>query len=138
MEVAEELNRLTAEQKKVFDQASNNLRCPTCTGLSILQSDAPFSLQIRKAVIEQVSMGKNYDEIIKFFTERYGLWILREPPTEGFHFLAWFIPLSILLLGPFFIWFFIWRKRAHISTFGIRATQDIADEFHKKLAELKR
>lgn len=131
--IAQELNVLAPDQKILFEEISNDLRCPTCTGLSILQSDAPFSLQIRQAVLDQVKTGKKKSEIKDFFTERYGLWILREPPTKGFHFLAWLIPSLLLILGPLLIWFFVWRKRQQVSTFGVRPTSEILKEFEEKL-----
>lgn len=131
--IAKEFDALTPEQKILFEEISNDLRCPTCTGLSILQSDAPFSLQIRQAVLDQVKTGNKKAEIIDFFTERYGLWILREPPKKGFHFLAWLIPSLFLILGPLLIWFFVWRKRQQVSTFGIRPTKEIIKEFEDKL-----
>ena len=131
--IAKEFSALPPEQKILFEEISNDLRCPTCTGLSILQSDAAFSLQIRQAVLDQVKTGKERSEIIDFFTERYGLWILREPPKKGFHFLAWLIPSLFLILGPLLIWFFIWRKRQQVSTFGVRPTSEILKEFEEKI-----
>ena len=79
------------EQVDLYKDISGDLRCPTCTGLSILQSDAQFSIQMKEAVREQVELGKSKDEVMEFFTERYGLWILREPPSTGMHLFAWMI-----------------------------------------------
>ncbi|MCY4381512.1 MAG: cytochrome c-type biogenesis protein CcmH [Proteobacteria bacterium] len=96
-------DHVTAEQKELFFSVAANLRCPTCTGLSVLQSDAPFSIQIKNLVQEQVSQGANQREIITFFTERYGLWILREPPKKGEHLLIWLLPVLFLLFGVFWL-----------------------------------
>ena len=135
--IANLLEPLSPEKKALYDQISEDLRCPTCTGLSVLQSDAVFSLQIRKAVLDQVIQGKSKKEIMQFFTERYGLWILREPPTKGFHFFAWLVPIFILIMGPFLLWFFVWRKRQTVSTFGIRSSHEILEEFETKLTALR-
>jgi cytochrome c-type biogenesis protein CcmH/NrfF len=134
-QLAEEFNSLTKEQQILFNEVSDNLRCPTCTGLSILQSDAPFSLQIRKAVIDQIKVNKDKKNILQFFTERYGLWILREPPTQGFHYLAWLIPSMMLIFGPLLIWFFVWRNPKSISTLGVRSSKEIAQEFFNQIKE---
>ena len=128
---------LEKEQTELFKDVSDQLRCPTCTGLSILQSDAEFSVQMKEAVKEQVVQGKNADQIIEFFTERYGLWILREPPKRGIHLFAWLIPASLLVLGPFFIWLLVWRKRQTVRTYGVRSSSSIMSEMARKLDEMR-
>lgn len=87
-------------QKELYYELADQLRCPTCSGLSILQSDAPFSLQIRQTLAEQIQASLSHSEITEFFTQRYGLWILRNPPRHGFHLLAWILPLLLALMGP--------------------------------------
>lgn len=120
-----------------FRDVANELRCPTCTGLSVLDSDAAFSTQIRDIVKEQVAAGKSKPEILKYFTERYGPWILRMPPTAGFNALAWALPLGLLLLGPPLVWFFVWRKRKVVSTMGVRGAEDIVAEMNTQLMALR-
>ena len=135
--IAKEFEALGPEKKELFTKIADDLRCPTCTGLSINQSDAPFSLQIRQAVLDQVTEGKSKDEIISYFTERYGLWILREPPKKGFHFLAWLLPALVFLLGPLGVWFFVWRRRIVSDTHGIRPTSQILQELETELEALR-
>lgn len=120
-----------------FRDVAGELRCPTCTGLSVLESDAKFSLQIKDIVKEQVEAGKNKDEILAYFTERYGPWILRSPPAKGFNMLAWMLPIAALLLGPPAVWFFVWRKRRVVSKQGVRSAEDIISEMHGRLDQLR-
>jgi cytochrome c-type biogenesis protein CcmH len=124
-------------QGDAFRDAAKELRCPTCTGLSVLESDAAFSVQIKDIVREQVEAGKSKDEILKYFTARFGPWILRSPPVSGFNLFAWALPLGILLLGPPLIWFFIWRKRRVVNTVGVRPDADIVREMQERLAHLR-
>lgn len=128
---------LSQKELELYKSISGDLRCPTCTGLSILQSDAQFSIQMKEAVREQVLTGKSKSEIFDFFTERYGLWILREPPSEGFHLLAWLIPGLFLLTGPVLIWYFVWRRRRTVLTYGVRSSDIILAEMDKKLSDLR-
>lgn len=124
---------MTEEQITLYRKVGNELRCPTCTGVSILQSEATFSMQLRRAVREQVLAGKTAEEIMLYFTERYGNWIMREPPKEGFHLVAWGIPVLFALLGAFSLWVFIWRKRRTISTYGVRSSREILEEMEQEL-----
>ena len=124
-------------EEDIFRNVAKDLRCPTCTGLSILESDAKFSVQIKDEVKEQLAAGKDKDEILEFFTQRYGPWILREPPKEGFGFFAWAIPIGLLILGPILIWFFVWRHKVQVDTFGVRNNEAIIDEMNQKLSTMR-
>jgi cytochrome c-type biogenesis protein CcmH/NrfF len=116
---------------------AKELRCPTCTGLSVLESDAAFSVQIKDIVREQVEAGKSKEEILKYFTARFGPWILRSPPVSGFNLWAWGVPVGLLVLGPPLIWFFIWRKRRVVSTLGVRPDEAIIWEMQEHLTKLR-
>lgn len=127
----------------LYRDVSGQLRCPTCTGLSVLDSEAAFSVQIRNEVKEQLGRGKSEKEVLKFFVDRYGPWILRAPPMEGVNALAWFVPVAFLILGPILIWFFIGRKRATAASSErmrrletVRSTDEIVEEMKIQLAQL--
>ena len=126
-----------SKEDDIFRNVAKDLRCPTCTGLSILESDAKFSVQIKDEVKEQLAAGKNKKEILEFFTQRYGPWILREPPKEGFGLFAWAIPIGLLILGPILIWFFVWRHKVQLDTFGVRSNDVIIEEMNQKLSSLR-
>jgi len=129
-----------ASSQDDFRDVSSDLRCPTCTGLSVLDSDAPFSVQIKNEVKEQLASGKDKDAILKFFTERYGPWILRAPPKEGVHLLAWLLPFGALLIGPLLIWLFFWARRSKQSETEVvaRPVDEIVVEMHSRLDEMRR
>jgi cytochrome c-type biogenesis protein CcmH/NrfF len=120
-----------------FRDVAKELRCPTCTGLSVLESDASFSVQIKDQVHEQMKLGKPKDEIIKYFVERYGPWILREPPKEGFNLLAWGVPIGLLIGGPILIWLLVWRRRVQFNAHGVRSTEALIKEMHDRLQLMK-
>lgn len=108
-------------------ETADKLRCPTCVGVSVLESDAPFSVQLKDSVKRQVVEGKTSDQILEFFTDRYGAWVLREPPKKGFDLLAWLIPVSLMVLGPVLIWAMFWRRSIQYS--GGRTAEEIEREF---------
>ena len=122
-----------------FRDVAGDLRCPTCTGLSVLDSDASFSIQIKNEVKEQLAAGKSKDEILNFFTDRYGPWILRVPPKEGVHVFAWIIPIAVLILGPIIIWLTVWSRRRRFRTDELvtRTVDDVVTEMHEKLEQLR-
>lgn len=82
-----------------FQKLSNELRCPTCQGLSVKDSDAGFSVQMKNKVKELLKAGQSDEEIKDYFVERYGEWILRSPSKKGLNLLLWILPGLGIILG---------------------------------------
>jgi len=123
---------------RLFKDVAGDLRCPTCQGLSILDSDASFSVQIKDLVKKKLDEGATRDEVLSFFVDRYGPWILREPPKTGFNLFAWVFPVALMLIGPPLIWFFVWRRRRVVGAQGVRSTEAIMTEMEERLAQLRK
>ncbi|MDD9951800.1 MAG: cytochrome c-type biogenesis protein CcmH [Zetaproteobacteria bacterium] len=136
--LAVRVEQLSRAKQVLYQQLSDELRCPTCTGLSVLQSDAPFSLQIRATVLEQLEQGKSAAEIRDFFTSRYGLWILRSPPVEGIHLLAWFIPTVIAVVGALAVWIVFWRRRRSSMGERTRSREELVALMQQELEKRRR
>ena len=122
---------------KTYREIADTLRCPTCQGLSVLDSDAKFAVQIKDEVTRQLKEGKSRKEILTFFETRYGTWILREPPKEGFNLVVWGFPLVLLVLGPVLVWFFVWRKTKTVSSAGVRSVASILEDMEAELKAIK-
>lgn len=85
-------------------EVAKELRCPTCLGMSILESETPQSVAMRTEIAHQLTLGKNKNEIVAYFKDRYGPWILRAPDaSSSYGFFIWVIPILGLLGGPLFI-----------------------------------
>lgn len=121
-----------------FKEAAGMLRCPTCQGLSILNSDAQFSLQMKQIVEDKIAAGWDQEQIMTFFVDRYGTWIMRTPPKEGISLIAWLLPLALLIVGPLVVWFIFWRKTQKVTTFGMRTTEELIAQMETELAALRK
>ena len=94
------LATLNSEQQNRAVAIERNLRCPLCdNGESISESRADISIQMRASVREQVAQGRSDRAIYDFFAERYGNFVLLDPPREGRGLLLWGAPVLALLLG---------------------------------------
>lgn len=87
------------EYEARFKKLSNELRCPTCQGLSVKDSEAGFSTSIKAKIRELMKQGKSDEEIMAYFVERYGEWILRTPPVSGFNMVLWVLPGTAIVTG---------------------------------------
>lgn len=78
---------------------SHQLRCPTCQAQSVKESEAGLSVNMKNKVRQLLEEGKSEQEVLDFFVERYGEWILRSPQKKGFNLLLWVTPLVLVLLA---------------------------------------
>jgi cytochrome c-type biogenesis protein CcmH len=62
---------------------ARELRCPVCQGESAAESNSGVAVEMRRLIAEMLKEGKSEEEIKAFFVERYGEWILYEPPRRG-------------------------------------------------------
>jgi cytochrome c-type biogenesis protein CcmH len=123
--------------ESLFRDVAGEFRCPTCQGLGVLESDAPFSVQIKDSVRKLLAEGKSKEEIIAFFVERYGPWILRAPPKAGVNSLIWILPLGFLVVGPIGVWLLFWKKPRKVPTYGARTVESILEEMNRELAKMR-
>lgn len=86
---------LEARAQTVF----HTLRCLVCQNQSIAESDADLARDLRTLVRERIAAGDSDDEIRAFLVDRYGDWVLLEPPIKDSTAILWFGPLVIVLLG---------------------------------------
>lgn len=70
------------------------VRCPTCRGLSVAQSDAPSAESIREEVRRRVQEGETDAQVKGYLVSRYGEDILLQPEAEGVGLLVWALPLA--------------------------------------------
>lgn len=97
-------------------EIGEELRCPTCQGISVLESETPQSVAMKAEIEKQLLAGKSKQEILDFFKERYGEWILREPDARtGVGFWIWAFPVAGLLIGPVVLLFALRRSRARVA-----------------------
>lgn len=100
----------TAVQDLAY-QIGTKLRCPVCQGLSVADSTSAAAVQMQNRIRELVAAGYAEDQIQAYFVERYGEWLLLDPPTEG-NLLIWLGPgLGIGLGLAWAAWVALkWRK----------------------------
>jgi len=98
-------NTVTVNQNEIF----KNIRCLICQGQSVSDSNSEFAQTIKLVVRDQINSGKSEEEIYIFLAEKYGDWIIYNPPLNKVNFLLWAIPYIVFLVGGFIV-FFMLRK----------------------------
>ena len=78
---------------------AKELRCPVCTAESVADSNAEIAGEMRRLIQQQLDAGKTREQILSYFRQRYGDWIMLDPPKTGLHLLVWILPLVAALAG---------------------------------------
>ncbi len=86
------------DQQQVHDVAVR-LRCVVCQNLSVADSPSEMATQMRALVRERLEAGQTPDEVVQYFVDRYGEWILLSPRRQGFTLLVWVVPALAALAG---------------------------------------
>jgi cytochrome c-type biogenesis protein CcmH len=94
---------------------AENLRCLVCQNESLASSHAELAEDLRREVREQMSKGKNDQEIIDYLVARYGDFVLYNPPVKSYTVLLWFGPFAMLLLGAGVLLFQLRKRRQTVQ-----------------------
>ena len=92
------------------DKILKNLRCLVCQGQTILDSNSDFAQVIRSVVDDKIREGLTEKEIYKFLSEKYGDWILFNPPLKRNSYILWVLPYLLFLLGGLIIFIFFKKQ----------------------------
>ena len=100
-----------AEKKVDQNTIHKNLRCLVCQGQSIADSNSDFAQTIKLVVKDLIKDGKTEREIYAFMADKYGDWIVYNPPFNKTNFLLWSLPYLAFLLGGFIIFTFFRKNK---------------------------
>ena len=101
----ESLQLNNPEAKELYEE----LRCLVCQNQSLLDSDAPLAIDLKKLVSEKLEEGSSKEEIKEFLVDRYGEFILLKPTFTIKNIVLWAAPLLFVLFG-FFLTFLFLKK----------------------------
>ena len=76
-----------------------NIRCLVCQGQSLNDSNSDFAIDLKKVIKKKIMNNQTDREIYKYLTDRYGDWILFDPPLKMKTILLWILPFSFILMG---------------------------------------
>ena len=78
---------------------SQNVRCLICQNQSIDESSAPLAKDLRIIIRNKITEGSTDEEVYKFLTDRYGDFILLNPPFKTSTILLWILPFIFFLIA---------------------------------------
>ena len=92
-----------SETDRVFALGAR-IKCPVCQGEAISESPSDTAVAMMNVVAEKVDAGQTDEQILRYFTERYGDGIRLDPRFELRTMLLWLLPAAAFIGGGFLIW----------------------------------
>ena len=117
------------EEEQAFREFSAELRCLVCQNQSLADSDADLADDLRREVYTMWRAGKSKDEIVTFLVDRYGDFVLYNPPLKPSTYILWFSPVFVILIAGFFLLRTLLRKNR-------AAEQGLTEEEQQRINEL--
>jgi len=109
---ADEIANPDPRVEKRLKDLADELRCLVCQNQTIADSNAPLALDLRNQIRTMVNQGKSDDEIRAYLVDRYGNFVLYNPPVIPTTLLLWGGPFLLLLVGITVAIVVVRRKRA--------------------------
>lgn len=100
------------EQEARYRALIAEIRCPKCMNTNIAGSDALSAQTLRAAVHRMiVQEGKSDAQVLAFMQDRYGDFVLYDPPLNARTWLVWMLPFIVGLLIIFMLVRIVIRAR---------------------------
>jgi len=106
-------NDPVAEKRAVT--LEQQLRCLVCQNETIAASQADLAKDLRKEIREQIKAGRTDDQIKQYLVDRYGDFVLYDPPLKATTVLLWGGPFALLLGGIIALFVYMRRRRGRVE-----------------------
>ena len=97
-------------QEEIFQSLLNEIRCPKCQSSNLAGSNSPIANDIKREVYRLVRSGQTEEEVKTYLVQRYGNFIVYDPPFSNDTVVLWFGPLIIFLLTLSVILIMLWKR----------------------------
>jgi cytochrome c-type biogenesis protein CcmH len=119
-----------------LDQRMQNLtqqlRCMVCRNETLADSQADVAADLRREIRKQMRDGKTDQEIVAFLTQRYGDYVLYNPPVKPKTYPLWILPFVLFTGGIVLLYWYLRRRREAIQD------QPLTADEHKRAEDLLR
>ena len=117
----------SAEEETIYLELVKELRCLVCQNQNLEASNSGLAKDLRQQVLQMVLAGQTKQQISQYMTQRYGDFVLYQPPFKATTWVLWLSPLIILMIAAWVL--LITIKRAQPST---KKNQDTTQSSNKK------
>ncbi len=92
-------------------EIAKDLRCAVCQNQPVSESNSDLARDMRVIIREQLVAGKNREEIMGYFVDRYGNYVLMKPAFDMAGSLIWLAPLLLFAALAAGAWTFLRNRQ---------------------------
>ena len=120
-------------------QIATQLRCVVCQNLSVADSPSEMANQMRGIIRERLQGGDTPEQVVAYFVEKYGEWILLSPRPQGFNLLVWTLPFMGIAVGLVAVLLLArrWSRRAAAEPVTQAIDPATRERIRREMAELE-
>ena len=96
-------------------QLSQGLRCLVCRNENIDDSHSDLARDLRLLVRERLTAGDTDQQAMDFIVDRYGEYVLLNPPASGSTLILWYAPAGLAVIGLIGALVYVRRRRPQDS-----------------------
>ena len=123
----------SVEHKRVVG-ISEQLRCLVCQNQSIADSNAELAVDLRNQVIAQIQQGRTDKQIIDYMVDRYGDFVLYNPPFKTSTIILWVGPAALFICALLAFYINLRRRKTIVQ----KTETTLTPEEKRKAEELLR
>lgn len=91
-----------AQEESRYRALIDEFRCPKCLNTNLSGSDAPIAMDLRRKVYRLLTDDHlSDDEIRTYLQERYGDFVLYDPPFKPATWALWLAPVGFVFISGF-------------------------------------
>ena len=98
---------------------AHELRCLVCQNQTIADSSAPLAVDLRQQIRAQIAQGRSDSQIRDYMVERYGDFVLYNPPFKATTAVLWGAPLLSIVVGALVFARVVRRRRVAPQAPGV-------------------
>jgi cytochrome c-type biogenesis protein CcmH len=117
---------------------ASQLRCVVCQNLSVADSPSEMAGQMRELIRDRLRAGDRPEQVMAYFVQRYGDWVLLAPPARGLNLVLWLAPLGAVVAGLALVLTLARRWRRRPAPPGSAAPSVSTGDRERLAAELER
>lgn len=80
-------------------ELNKEVRCLVCQNQAISESNAPLASDLRAIVRERIAAGDTDKQVLTYLVDRYGDWVLLDPPFKLKTWALWLGPALLLVVA---------------------------------------
>ncbi len=115
-----------------YQELAEELRCLVCQNQNLIDSNADLADDLRREVAKMLKQGKNKEQVTEFMVNRYGDFVLYNPPVKSTTWLLWGGPFVLMFVGVFVLLKKIRANKRESQT----DSADLSDKEKQKLQDI--